>query len=1152
LAYTFDPITNTLIDDEDKSLGNKFALNTDEFQKLLDIPGVFKASEAPQPPERPDVKEIEMFNRFNRDFPNIKDEKAEGGMIRQNFVAAGLALPFASSLTYPASFALASLFGLSTAGGTKILGDRVLNHIKDNPEILNDPRFKAAALTFGINVPGYIAPDAAEMEKEAEKIREMTKPTSSPIEPPIKIDTTTGDSEPPKIDTTEKFPAELEKLPFREEFPMETQQLPIIFENRKAATNDLKKDFDDKSWKDTVVITGSPVKGTRKSVGQKTNVPFFEKLEKYSKDYHGGNLKSAIKEISGIQTKPGVRDKELESLYTTITNAAKRSDFEFDSTGKVLQSDIKQSEVLLKLPDFTNQLKTNPNVLDNRIKQLKIDKNKVVNRSELQDIWGLDKSSKRQNNFLFEILKDQGIDIQNLPGGTKGFLLEDAVTAIKDYAKNKSSVYESRKYNSSIKKKSSEIYELRANVDGKDFVNLNSQINRSINNTLGKNDLYFPDSVGQVGHNPVPVGYYDKIEMLRDKELADKIFNIQNYTWQGKEINYEVLAQTSGKLEKALKQLNQVYGKTVTEKNIGKIENAADDIRDYFNSAVKAAGDVSERLPFHKEVIGQLIVSVPKIGETFNADNFEVDMSNVDKRFIIGNVDLINPNAVKYKDLSKEEKIEFGQNIIDQKIEQLREFYGPNGADYPPEIIEDLIEEFEFGGANIKGAVERKSLGLKKGGGVNITPLPRTDFGNGGAVGADDNFAAELEYLLTNENAEIPQLSTYKETANPIELINDMIDPRNIPYYADVLLRSGIRIGEFGARILPATGKLINDLLTKPAFKKIEGTGSGYIQDYDELMPYFPSSIEGTGIFTEFLKNITPTAIEKKVGLDKLIEEEEQKQKDRGSTVGPKVLADTVGLGAEVVAPIFPGLKLIQAYARAKNLPVDRTTEKLLIKEVDQTLAKRGMTRREFLAASGATASLAVAKLLGFGDEFARTAKVTEKIAEKAATTGGEVPPYFFQLVEKIKRNGKKLEPEYDPRVENNMTYGGYDMRENMSTGEITITKSTEGEFAGPNDKMYSGVMSDELISYKPGEPVLGKDGKYYVSKDEYEEFTARPDEDGKMKDTEPGLDSIEDIIELLGPNKLKISELENAGYNVDAFPDNIKQLLINDIKKID
>jgi len=591
-----------------------------------------------------------------------------------------------------------------------------------------------AGTAFGSRIADTFFPDAEEMEKEKEKLREMTKPVGFPAEPQIDVPLTTGEKPEVKIDTKESFPAGENIKPVIEGFPADTEQLPIIFENRKVATDDLRKDFDDKSWKDTVVITGSPVKGTRKSVPQKTNVPFFEKLNTYTKEYHGGNLKSAIKEIGNIQTKPGVRDKTLESLYTSITNAANRSDFKFDSTGNILQSDIKQSEVLLKLPEFTNQLKTNPNVLDNRIKELKIDKDVALNRTQLQDVFGLDKSSTRQNNFFFEILKDQGIDIQNLPGGTKGFLLEDAVTAIKDYAKNKLSNYESRKYSSSLKKKSSEIYELRANVDGKDFVNLNNQINKSINKTLGKNDLYFPDSVGQVGHNPVPVGYYDKIEMLRDKELADKIFNIQNYTWQGKEINYEVLAQTSGKLEKALKQLNKVYGKTVTEKNIGTIEDAADDIREYFNSAVKAAGDVSERLPFHKEVIGELIVSVPEIGEKFNADNFAVDMSNVDKRFIIGNVDLINPSAVKYKDLSKEEKIEFGQNIIDQKIEQLKEFYGPNGANYPPEIIEDLIEEFEFGGANIKGAVERKSLGLKKGGSINID-LTMPKFSTGGRIG---------------------------------------------------------------------------------------------------------------------------------------------------------------------------------------------------------------------------------------------------------------------------------------------------------------------------------------------------------------------------------------------------------------------------------
>ena len=34
LAYIFDPIRNTFVDDEDVSLGNKLALNDEEFEKL--------------------------------------------------------------------------------------------------------------------------------------------------------------------------------------------------------------------------------------------------------------------------------------------------------------------------------------------------------------------------------------------------------------------------------------------------------------------------------------------------------------------------------------------------------------------------------------------------------------------------------------------------------------------------------------------------------------------------------------------------------------------------------------------------------------------------------------------------------------------------------------------------------------------------------------------------------------------------------------------------------------------------------------------------------------------------------------------------------------------------------------------------------------
>ena len=277
--------------------------------------------------------------------------------------------------------------------------------------------------------------------------------------------------------------------------------------------------------------------------------------------------------------------------------------------------------------------------------------------------------------------------------------------------------------------------------------------------------------------------------------------------------------------------------------------------------------------------------------------------------------DMQDPRSLEEKVTERKEKLDtFLENVTgldanDPLYDQLKEKFSNIEAGDQPDI--DPFQAAKGGRAK-----------LNKGGGVDITPLPRTNFGNGGAAGADDNFAAELEYFLTNEDAELPQLSTYSEPNNPIQIINDIIDPRNYPYYADVLARSGVRIGEFATKILPATGKLINDLITKPSFKietPSEGVSkkSNYVQEYTDILP---SNIKGTGIFSEFLKNITPTATEKFIGLDKLIEKEEQKQKDRGSTVGPKVFADTIGLGAEVTAPIFPGLKVAQKILKPKKV----------------------------------------------------------------------------------------------------------------------------------------------------------------------------------------------------------------------------------------
>ena len=378
----------------------------------------------------------------------------------------------------------------------------------------------------------------------------------------------------------------------------------------------------------------------------------------------------------------------------------------------------------------------------------------------------------------------------------------------------------------------------------------------------------------------------------------------------------------------------------------------------------------------------------------------------------------------------------------------------------------------------------------------------RVGFSNGGAAGADENFAKELEYYFLNEDAELPQAQSFKETMNPIEILNDMIDPRNLPYYADVLLRSGIRIGEFAGRILPAAGKLASDLIRKPAFK-VTGDGGNYVQDYDEVPE---TNIKGTGIFTEFLENITPTATEKAIGLESLIQTEEQKLKDRRSTIGPKVFADTFGLGLELTAPIFPGLKLLNAYAAAKKLPKDKVTEELLNKEIDQVLAQKGMTRREFLQMSGAGATVALAKMLGIVDFFPKAGKVsraTSKMAMDTQVTG--MPAWFKDAVYAIERKGvlksrgdiKGVEPDFFEMTLN--TRAGNKkvlMSKNDTTGEITIDWKTN----------YYDTEIPVTITYKPGESGyqnLLSDPEFPQSVERYNVEVGAPEFEYKTVDVE-------------------------------------------------
>jgi len=152
-----------------------------------------------------------------------------------------------------------------------------------------------------------------------------------------------------------------------------------------------------------------------------------------------------------------------------------------------------------------------------------------------------------------------------------------------------------------------------------------------------------------------------------------------------------------------------------------------------------------------------------------------------------------------------------------------------------------------------------------------------------------------------------------------------------------------------------------------------------------------------------------------------------------------------------------------------------------------------GGGRRAFLKLlgmfGGATAA-AKTGILGLGEGAGKKA-VTETVKQSVGSSGTP-PPYFFKLVDKIKTLGDDTLASQDKAIAKK--YKDYVMEEDFA-GNIEIMKKG-------GDDMFP---EDVYMSYKVDEvPIKGKKGSTKV--EEYEEFTARPDQEGKMKDVELGV----------------------------------------------
>jgi hypothetical protein len=178
-------------------------------------------------------------------------------------------------------------------------------------------------------------------------------------------------------------------------------------------------------------------------------------------------------------------------------------------------------------------------------------------------------------------------------------------------------------------------------------------------------------------------------------------------------------------------------------------------------------------------------------------------------------------------------------------------------------------------------------------------------------------------------------------------------------------------------------------------------------------------------------------------------------------------------------------------------------------------------------------AGLASLPILG---RFFDVAQVAEKAAPAVVETFKNAPAHFIGLVNKIRALGRIIDPKkllrYDKeKISNVYDYGDYRMYEKLDGG-VEIQKE---KFMGTD--YGDAKVSEEYMSYNPKTPKFNKKGEKIPDEYEevYEEYTAYPDSEGKMKD----------IYESVEP-----STIDEGTYSKEELEQLIVEQIENNLKK--
>ena len=540
---------------------------------------------------------------------------------------------------------------------------------------------KAAEALTGTALASRISdtffPDAEEMEKEKEKLKEMTKPVGFPEEPSIKIGTTTGEKPEVKIDTKEIFPAGENIKPVAEGFPADTEQLPIIFENKNV--KEVKKTFDevDKEYVERD-------KGYAKRIDNLYSEDFAKKVKQLVDNNYGGNVQRLAGDL-------GIQRVRINTLFS-------KHGLKAESEGRttVQKIFVDKDKDKLSIPELTDNIKGNETYLIDRAKERFVNysknKNKFVNYKDIAEIIGVDLPDKTAQDFFQTKLRNAnkkvGIETKSGLGREVLYNLNDAINAL-----TKTNLAKPVAGTGRVHDKLRSKFETDKDRAG---YNTRTEVLRIIrdaqNNVFGQGAILKAGE--QYGHAEAIANQQKYKKLFKNSNAAD----ISTLVFQDPILNQDVLqaygSVKSGieqKRQPFLKKLESLVGKKATAENIqiaNEALNGLNELNDLariqiirFQKTNRFVRDQENRIPDFELVL-------PKEGETFKSGFLKIDMSNIDPSVSVGRILEINPNAKTFNDLNKQEKELYKENLKNQMVDYLSFFYKESGAD------KDDIEDF--------------------------------------------------------------------------------------------------------------------------------------------------------------------------------------------------------------------------------------------------------------------------------------------------------------------------------------------------------------------------------------------------------------------------------------------------------------------------